>query len=297
MPDVIEMTVVVATRDRPEAVSRCVRALIGQEATPRQVIIVDQGNEPLPAELVTGFGDLEVVLLRDDGIGLSRARNLAVDAARCPFIAVVDDDCVPADGWLAAIAQEFARDDADGVCGPVIPLSPDGDRIFPVSSRVSMIPAGYTCGAVPWRVGTGGNFAARRSLVRNLGGYDCRLGAGSEAGGGEDVDLIYRMLRAGARIRYSPEAVVRHERVTEARRRATRRSYGRGIGTFVGLRGREGDPRVWGLLLRWVVQRLVLLGRAVLRLDRLAVIEEPIVLVGTAAGVAHGLRLVESCRR
>src|ERR1700740_1162550 len=153
-----ETTLVVATRDRPESLIRCVRALIAQVVDPREIIVVDQGSAPLQADLQAEANGVRVFVLRDEGMGLSRAGNLALQAARCPFVAVVDDDCVPDAGWLAAITSEFARDPgADAVCGPVLPLPPDGDRMFPVSSRTSMIQVDYTGGAVPWRVGTGGN--------------------------------------------------------------------------------------------------------------------------------------------
>ena len=286
------MSVIIATRDRSEFLTRCVEALLAQDVYPRQIVVVDQGTEPLRDELLAGADGVEIVLLRDDGVGVSRARNIALAAARCRFFAVVDDDCVPAPSWLAAITAALAANDAvDGVCGRVLPLPSHGDRLFPVSSRTSIVPADYTNGAVPWRVGTGGNFAARTELVRRLGGYDCRLGPGCQSGAGEDIDLIYRMLRAGATIRYSPDAIVRHERVAAVRRRATRHSYGRGIGAFVGVRGREGDLRVTVLLLRWGLRRLALLARAALRLDRVGVIEEMIVLLSTAGGLAHGLRI------
>jgi GT2 family glycosyltransferase len=154
-----------------------------------------------------------------------------------------------------------------------------------------MSPADYTAGAVPWAVGTGGNFAARTDIVRKLGGYDCRLGPGSRSGAAEDIDLIYRMLRSGAKIRYCPEAVVRHERVSAAVRRLSRSTYGRGMGAFIAIRGREGDLGVALLLCRWVLQRLARLGRAGWRLDRLGVSEEALVLTSTVRGLAIGLRL------
>jgi GT2 family glycosyltransferase len=283
---------VIATRDRPESIARCVGAVIAGDVRPHEIVVVDQGVRPLGPNVLPGADGVDVVVLRDEGVGLSRARNVAIKVARCPVIAVLDDDCVPAAGWLAAITAAFGADGATGgVSGPVLPMPPEHDRVFTVSSRTSAAPAEYAGGAVPWRVGTGGNFAARTQLVRDLGGYDCRLGAGSPSGAGEDIDLIYRMLRAGARIRYNPNAVVRHERVAAARRRATRRSYGRGIGAFVGVHVRQGDLQAGMLLLRWMLQRVALLARAALRLDRLGVTEEVIVLSSTAVGVRLGLRL------
>ncbi len=80
-------------------------------------------------------------------------------------------------------------------------------------------------------IGVGANMAFRRALFDTIGGFDPALGAGSRAGGAEDVDLFHRMLAAGYTIRYSPSAVVRHHHrrdmaSLEARLADLERGYG-----------------------------------------------------------------------
>jgi len=291
MPPVVEASVLIATRDRPRALERCVQAILDGDVWPRQIIVVDQGAEPALSGLTPNPGNPERVVLRDDGIGLSRARNLALEAARCPVAAVIDDDCVPTPRWLASIIEALDREPvADCICGPVLPLPPEGMKRYPTSTRASLEAADYQGPAVPWQVGTGGNFAIRTRLARRLGGYDPRLGAGSPSGASEDIDLIYRVLRAGARIRYAPAALVHHERADAGRRRATRSSYGRGIGAFIGTHLRAGDLRAAALLPRWLLQRAGLLARAAAHADREAMAEELIVMRATCGGLVHGLR-------
>jgi GT2 family glycosyltransferase len=281
----VDASVLVATRDRPEALARCLNAVLSGEALPREVVIVDQGAMP---QLEVASEPVSIVLIRDQGIGLSRARNLGLDAVRQPLVAVVDDDCVPAPSWLAAIAGALAG--ADAVAGRVLPLPADGAGVFALSSRTSVEQAEYRRTTAPWRVGTGGNFAARTDLLRKLGGYDERLGAGAWAGAGEDLDLIHRALRSGATIRYAPEVLVFHARASAGRRRSTRSSYGRGAGAFIGLRLRAGEAWAVAVLCRWVFDRAVLLVRGAFRGDRRAVSEELLVLGGTIRGLIHGVR-------
>lgn len=286
------VTVIVATRDRPQSLQRCVRALATQDMPPMEVVVVDQGTQPVDPEPVIPIERTSIVLLRDEGVGVSRARNVGLAAARCPVVAVVDDDCLVDSRWLASIVAVLEADSGiDAVCGPVLPLPADGDRIFALSSRTNMTSATYTDGAIPWRVGTGGNFAARGDVLRHLGGYDCRLGPGSAARACEDIDLIYRMLRSGARIRYCPDAVVRHERVAAIRRRASRRSYGRGMGAFIGVHARRREVHAGVLLGAWVIDRLKRLARAAARFDAIGTVEEAIVLASTAGGLAYGVTL------
>lgn len=287
-PQLIDACVLIATRDRPSALSRCVAALLDGEALPREVVIVDQGIAR--AELESDRTKIHVI--PDDGDGLSRARNVGLRAVTQPIVAVLDDDCVPSPSWLAALSRAVRN--ADAVTGRVLPLPAVGQAVFAVSSRTSDRFRVFTHTTAPWHVGTGGNFAARTEILRRLGGYDERLGAGTPAAAGEDIDLIHRLLRAGARIRYDPQVLVYHARVDAHRRRATRATYGRGMGVFIGLRLRRGELHAIPILGRWAVDRSSLIARAFVRLDRQAIAEELSVMHGTVRGLAQGLRATRS---
>jgi hypothetical protein len=104
------------------------------------------------------------------------------------------------------------------------------------------------------------------------------------------MDLFYRVLRAGGRALYEPGAVVRHEPATLAGRLERRRPYGFGMGAACGLRLREGDRRALLLLAAWVGLRIRVLGSALLSTRWSALREEALVMAGTGAGLAHGLR-------
>jgi GT2 family glycosyltransferase len=207
-------------------------------------------------------------------------------------VAFTDDDCVPSEGWLAAMAGAFASaDPPDVVTGPVLPLGPPVAGTFAVSSRTSTERRETADRrAAPWEIGTGGNMAVRREWLQRHR-FDERLGAGTRGLAAEDTDLLYRLLDAGARVRYEPAAVVYHERQPAGRRRATRWSYGHGIGAFCALRLSRRDWRPLVLLARWCALRLRLLVRGALRLSARTVVEELTVLAGTAAGVAYGVRV------
>jgi hypothetical protein len=58
-----------------------------------------------------------------------------------------------------------------------------------------------------------------------------------------------------------------------------------------------GDPTGWRLLLRWTKWRTGLLARAAVRRDGHRVIEEALMLGGTARGVVHGVARVRPLSR
>jgi GT2 family glycosyltransferase len=280
--EAVGVAIAISTLDRPDGLARCLQALGAGSAAPARTIVVDQGSTPAAAP--------GAELVRDGSRGLSASRNAGVAAAAEAVVAFTDDDCVPSEDWVAAIAAAFeAADPPDAVTGPVLPLGPDAPGTFAVSSRTSLTPRELRGRAVPWEAGTGGNLAVRRDLIAGHA-FDERLGAGSPGRAAEDVDLLYRLLRSGARIRYEPRAVVYHERQSAERRRASRGAYGHGIGAFCALRASRRDLQPLVLLGRWAWLRLGLLTRAVLRGSARGAAEELAVLAGTVQGLAYGVR-------
>ena len=287
-----DIAVSVATLNRPDGLARCLDAVLSSEPAPAEVVVVDQGDDIRTAVVVSqreGHG--RITYIQQRRAGLSASRNLALASVSSPVLATTDDDCVPAPGWLAAIGRAFAESPTpQSVTGRVLPLGPHQDGLVAISSRSSTVRADVQGNTAPWTAGTGANVAVDRSWAERIGGWDERLGSGSDGGAGEDVDFLYRLLEAGGRIRYEPEALIRHARAPLERRRATRLSYGRGVGACCGLYLRNGDPGGARLLAQWTALRMRMAARALTHGERAALGEELLVARGTAAGLVYGLR-------
>jgi GT2 family glycosyltransferase len=284
------LTVAVATLARPEGLERCLRALLDGDEAPAQIVVVDQGPGREGEEVVRRL-DAAIDYIASGERGLSRSRNAGIAAATHDLVALTDDDCVPDPGWVATLARTFAADASlAAVTGPVLPLGPATADTAPVSSRVVSEPRTWQGAVAPWHAGTGGNMALRRSWIARIGPFDTRLGAGSAAEAAEDVDYLYRLLRAGAAIRAEPAAIVRHERAPRSRRWRTRRTYGRGIGAFVMLHLVGRDRGALRVLVEWQLMRLRLLLRGAVRLRWRTVAEELLVLAATVEGLVLGIR-------
>lgn len=294
MSRVAAVTVAVAACDRPEGVARCLDGVLGGELLPAELIVVDQSRDDAVELVVRRVGrtDLAVRYVRQPRTGLSDSRNAAVAHASQPVVAFTDDDCVPHPHWLAAVAAAFSAADAPAaLTGRVLPLGEERPGTFVVSPRAGTERIDFRGRTIPWRVGTGGNFAARREWLERIGPFDPRLGAGSPGKAAEDADLLYRLLRAGATVRYEPAAVVYHERQTEAQRLASRAGYGFGIGAFCGLWLRRGDWFAVRLLLGWLGLQTGLLLKAGLGGNRLLARQRWLSLGGGARGLVYGLGL------
>jgi GT2 family glycosyltransferase len=286
-----EISVGIATRDRPEALARCLASLQACRILPSEIIVADQSAGSagrLAVERAAG-PDLPVRWVDGGSGGLAGAQQVAFGHAETALVAVLDDDCVADPGWVEAIERAF-RDDPELalVCGRVVALPGDG---VPVASRTSDVRRRFRGRALPWKVGGGNNFALRREWFDRIGGCDERLGPGTPGRGALDMDLFYRVLRAGGSALYEPAALVGHERATRAARLARRRPYGFGMGAAFAIYLRARDLYAIRLIFAWVALRLRLVAAGLSR-RRFAVLrEEALVLAGTAAGVVHGMRL------
>lgn len=287
------ISVVVPTVCRPVELARCVDALLAADVVPAEIVVVDQGGDEETALVLSARrrDDVAVVHLRSPLRGLSAARNAGLRQVSSPWVAFTDDDCVPDHGWIAAIHRRTRGPDApDGVSGRVLPFGEASPETHTLSLRVSERPAVFRGRALPWAVGTGGNMAVKAALLRDIGGYDERLGAGTPGAAGEDLELIHRLLRAGSLLAFDPSAVVYHARVSSGRRMATRRSYGFGMGAFVGVWAHE-DWWMATASARWLGLRVVGVGRALRHADRWRLKEEALLVVGLAHGVRFGWQL------
>lgn len=187
-------------------------ALVAQEGPVSEILVVDQGVG-CDSDTLARRSDPPITLIRDSGVGLSRARNLAVRRAKTSWVAFIDDDCLPAPGWVQSLARACAEcPHVQFVSGRVTAGELRQADIRAVGAQ-EVVRARLWSGrrTAPLRIGQGLCFAVRREVVQRLGGWDERLGAGTQPfPAGEDLDFNYRFLRAGGIAYQTPQPRVTH---------------------------------------------------------------------------------------
>jgi GT2 family glycosyltransferase len=274
--------------------------LLSGKLLPGEIVIVDQGwtdaTKTTIAERSNEF--VPLVHIRQERRGLSSSRNVGITRTKYQVVAITDDDCVPDSDWVAVIDRTFcSANPPDALTGRILPFGPPVDGTYVVSARPGTLRREFTgqlTGKVPpWDVGSGANVAMTRQCFIDVGGCNERLGAGSPGMAAEDVDLIYRLLRAGLRIRYEPDALVYHERQSKHQRITSRYSYGFGIGAFCAIWLRRGDRYPRRVLWNWLKDQTLALTQAAARCQWFDMYQRWLSLRGTLGGVIYGVRLGE----
>jgi GT2 family glycosyltransferase len=286
----MNVSVVVVTVGRPEAVMRCVDAVAAATLGPAEVIVVDSSAPELSQALDDRYRSAPFPLrhLRVPPMGVSHARNLGATQAVGDWIAFTDDDCVPSPEWLRELVGAVASHDADGATGAVLPLPDDRPGLVAVSSRAD--PTRRVFGPdnprPAWEIGTGGNLLLSRTLFERAGGFDTKLGPGGPYRAAEDVDLLDRVMQLGATIVYEPKAVVFHEMKTAGQRLARRYPYGYGLGAMIARRTGPGSASLaasYGRMQLWSV------ARGVKALSARRIVEPLLAVAGFCVGACRGL--------
>jgi GT2 family glycosyltransferase len=204
-PTVPQVSVVMATHDRPRRLAMALAALAAQ-TLPRErfeVIVVDDGSGPETGELLrehVAEGSLDLrVIRREQPSGPGGARNGGWPEARAPIVAFIDDDCVADPDWLAAGLRACGENPGAVVQGRVDPNPSEMWQYGPFSHTVGVY------GPTPWFETC--NIFYPRELIERLGGFDEDTFRGH---GGEDTDLGWRAIAAGAATDFSPEARAFH---------------------------------------------------------------------------------------
>jgi len=206
----IELSVLIATHDRRELLGRCLRALAEQTLEPGrfEVIVAEDGGEPGNAEAIEALAlPYRVNRLELEKAGKSAALNAAIEAAAAEVCVFLDDDIIAAPELLAEHLEAHRRDPRALGIGRLTQAPPDGNDWFAQAYAVGWNHRYEELAHKPldWTDCYGGNMSAPRSVLREVGGFAEDLGAI------EDLEVGYRLTRAGCRPVYLAQAAGLHD--------------------------------------------------------------------------------------
>ncbi|BBZ06462.1 mycofactocin system glycosyltransferase [Mycolicibacterium doricum] len=204
-----DVTVVVPVRDNLFGLRRLLGSLRGL-----RVIVVDDGSAvPIePCDMAGAHCDVQLIR-HDRSKGPAAARNAGAAACRTDFVAFLDSDVLPRRGWLEALLGHFCDPAVALVAPRIVGLRIADNPVAKYEAVRSSLDLGRREAPVvpygPVAYVPSAAIICRRRMLDAVGGFDETLHSG------EDVDLCWRLVEAGARLRYEPIALVAHDHRTE----------------------------------------------------------------------------------
>ncbi|MFN8678190.1 MAG: glycosyltransferase [Thermomicrobiales bacterium] len=242
-------SVIIATRNRPDRLARCLASVEALDYPHFDVIVVDNNpSDDATAEFFAErYGaDPRFHYVREYRPGLAAAHNRGVQemAAGSEFAAFTDDDVLVDRFWLCELIRGFdAAPNVGCVTGMIFPLELETwpqllieefggfNKGFQrqVYDQGKHRPPDPLFPFTPGRFGSGANMAFRRSSLARVGGFDPAMGTGTPAMGGDDLAAFFRVIASGEALVYEPAAIVRHAHYREYTA-LQRQIYGYGVG-------------------------------------------------------------------
>lgn len=210
------VSIVVISKDEP-ALALTLDLLAEQlaDVVPRvveraEIVVVDGSSGRLDAIRVARPAVRWIDFTRPEGVRVSipHQRNRGVRESTGDVVVFTDSGCVPEAGWLAALIGPILSGEERMTCGKTGATGAlDPHR----QGRAALEGRRYLdeCPTI--------NLAFERGVVAQVGEFDESFEYGS------DLDFTWRAVHRGIRIRYVPEAVVRHD--WGSRRRQVKRSF------------------------------------------------------------------------
>ncbi|MBN2391072.1 MAG: glycosyltransferase [Anaerolineae bacterium] len=200
-----DYSVIVPAHQATGVIGACVRALAQQtiERTRYEIIVVDDGSVDATGDAAREAGADRVVRIPHGGP--STARNAGIEAAQGEIVLFTDADCEPAEDWIACIVAPLADPQVMGVKGTY------RTRQSSLIARLVQLEfeIRYARMAELEHIDFIDTYAAayRRALLVEYGCFDTAFPIPSA----EDVDLSFRLARAGHWLVFAPDAWVWHQ--------------------------------------------------------------------------------------
>jgi biofilm PGA synthesis N-glycosyltransferase PgaC len=195
---------IVAAHDEELMIADTIEALLEQEYPALRVHVVSDGSTDRTAQIARRYQDRGVVVHElAANVGKSAAMQHALDRTQADLVLFVDADTTPRPGAVRAMVQQFADPTVGGVTGHVRVENVQNVLTAMQALEYSVI-VGLAKRAEQFWGGlftvSGAAACLRRSALRAVGGWSVSTAT-------EDIEVSWRLQRAGWRLAYEPRAL------------------------------------------------------------------------------------------
>ena len=202
----MKISIVIPTFNRLDSLKVVLPSLLDQTYGDYEILLCDAGSSDGTGEWVASLASEKIRFLPGADSGRAGARNRGLENALGEVILFTDADIIADPRLLESHAMRHQRGGPKAVVGCEIQV-----KSLDEYERFRQNPAAHarhkpTRQRLPWHYFLTGNASAPRSVLLEVGGFDQAF----QGYGHEDLELGYRIQKAGLRIDYAPEAINYH---------------------------------------------------------------------------------------
>ena len=196
------VSVIVPVYNAENTIEECINSLFGLNYPKEKIelIFINNASTDRTTNILNQYSS-KIKILHEEKKGAAAARNKGLLSAKGDFVAFTDSDGVVDKDWIRNIVSPLQNDRVGIVGGKILAKRPCnkieefGEIIHDLNKAINEYKHPYV---------TTGNWASRLSTLKQVGFFDESLIRS------QDVDLSYRISKAGYKIVYKPDAITYH---------------------------------------------------------------------------------------
>lgn len=204
----MKISFIVASVDRDQELQQCItsieKAYEYRQEIPIEILVVIQKTKQ-KKDLKIRYPEI-ITFYYIDKIGLSVARNFAIEKSKGDYLVFLDDDATVNEDFIDVLLRKtMIYNKVNAFCGRLI----DPVQNIPFSklfhnNNIKILRR------LDFRYFMGSAHVLSREVIKKIGCYDERFGVGSKYYGSEESDIFFRLMIANEQVIYLPDLIFYH---------------------------------------------------------------------------------------
>ncbi len=200
MPNI---SIIIPSYNSEKTILKTLKAVKKQEGLlePPEIIVVDDGSKDNTVNILKKIVGIKVITQKN--AGPAKARNSGAKVAEGEILVFTDSDTVPHKDWINNLTDPFSNPDVAATTGTYSIENKENKLANIIQAEIEDKHNNYS-----EYIAFGGsyNLAIKKKLFFEIGGFNEVYKNAS----GEDVDICYKILNKGHKIRFVKNAIVGH---------------------------------------------------------------------------------------
>lgn len=208
------ISIVIPVYNEEKNIRDTLNSIYDNTMKPLEIIVVDGGSTDLTVKIINDEYK-DVKLFYNEKRTAAAGRNIGIKKASGDIIAFTDGDCIVDKNWIESISSFFDKNDVDGMRGKVCNAPPRNriDKYWGELAWEKLMFFGNEIINIDEKniriVLVTANCAYTKKLLNEINGFNEWFGNNAE-----DVDLCWRAIEYGAKLKYNPEARIFSHNIT-----------------------------------------------------------------------------------